>query len=39
LIDDVLGETLKIENGYAVPPQRPGHGIIWYLEKIKYYEE
>jgi L-alanine-DL-glutamate epimerase-like enolase superfamily enzyme len=38
LIDEVLGETLKIENGYAVPPERPGHGMVWDWEKIKNYE-
>ncbi|TCL38834.1 L-alanine-DL-glutamate epimerase-like enolase superfamily enzyme [Anaerospora hongkongensis] len=38
LINDILGETLTIEAGYAVPPQRPGHGIIWDWEKIKHFE-
>jgi L-alanine-DL-glutamate epimerase-like enolase superfamily enzyme len=39
LIDDILQETLKIENGFAVPPTRSGHGMLWDLEKIKYYQK
>ncbi|MGH3389825.1 MAG: mandelate racemase/muconate lactonizing enzyme family protein [Actinomadura sp.] len=29
LIDDVLRETLQIEDGHTAPPGRPGHGILW----------
>jgi L-alanine-DL-glutamate epimerase-like enolase superfamily enzyme len=29
LIDDVLHETLQIKDGYAAPPERPGHGMLW----------
>ena len=29
LIDDVLLETVLVENGVATPPDRPGHGISW----------
>jgi L-alanine-DL-glutamate epimerase-like enolase superfamily enzyme len=29
LIDDVLLETIEIRNGRAVPPERPGHGLLF----------
>lgn len=29
LIDDVLQETLTINDGVATPPDRPGHGMRW----------
>lgn len=39
LIDEILEETLTIKNGLAYPPNRPGHGMLWNKEKIKYYAE
>lgn len=29
LLDDVLLETLPIQKGFASPPDRPGHGMLW----------
>jgi L-alanine-DL-glutamate epimerase-like enolase superfamily enzyme len=29
LIDDVLLETVQVQDGMATPPDRPGHGIRW----------
>ncbi|WP_162287804.1 mandelate racemase/muconate lactonizing enzyme family protein [Indiicoccus explosivorum] len=39
LIDDILLETLQIENGVAIPPNRSGHGLQWDREKIDYYQK
>jgi len=33
----LLRETLKIENGHAVIPQRPGNGMIWDDEAVARY--
>ncbi len=34
----VLASTLKFEDGYAIPPDKPGHGIEFDWEKISKYE-
>lgn len=39
LIDDILGETLSVENGVAIPPERVGHGMLWDIEKINFYQK
>ncbi|MDT7606511.1 MAG: hypothetical protein QOG96_1014, partial [Pseudonocardiales bacterium] len=35
LIDDVLGETLRVKDGRAAPPERPGHGMLWKLDELE----
>jgi L-alanine-DL-glutamate epimerase-like enolase superfamily enzyme len=39
LIDEILEETLTIKGGLAFPPDRTGHGMLWNIDKIKYFEE
>jgi L-alanine-DL-glutamate epimerase-like enolase superfamily enzyme len=34
LIDDVLRETLRVKDGRAAPPERPGHGMLWNLDEL-----
>jgi len=33
----LLQDTLKIENGYALIPQRPGNGMLWNDEAVARY--
>jgi L-alanine-DL-glutamate epimerase-like enolase superfamily enzyme len=35
LIDDVLRETLRVKDGRAAPPERPGHGMLWNLDELE----
>lgn len=37
LLDEVLTETIKIENGHAVPPDRPGHGLQFDDDLLAHY--
>ncbi|KEZ77469.1 mandelate racemase/muconate lactonizing enzyme family protein [Salinisphaera hydrothermalis] len=37
LLDDLLSETLQIDNGWAMPPEYPGHGLRWDQEKIERF--
>ncbi|MGH3243720.1 MAG: mandelate racemase/muconate lactonizing enzyme family protein [Spirillospora sp.] len=37
LIDDVLTETITVDDGHAVPPERPGHGIRWDPDALDRY--
>jgi len=37
LIDDVLLETIEIRNGRAVPPERPGHGLLFDPDALHRY--
>lgn len=35
--DVLVQEPLKIENGHAVIPQRPGNGMVWNADAVKKY--
>lgn len=37
LLDELLSETLEIKEGWATPPDRPGHGLRWDQEKIERF--
>lgn len=37
-LSPVLEEKLVLNDGYFTPPARPGHGILFNHEKLKYYE-
>ncbi len=38
LINDILEEELVIEDGFMIPPNRPGHGIKWDYDAIRKFE-
>jgi len=38
LLDEILEETLEIEEGYALLPESPGIGMKWDQEKLNHYE-
>ena len=33
----LLRDTLRIENGHAIIPQRPGNGMVWDAEAVERY--
>jgi len=35
--DKILAEPLKIVDGFAVAPQRPGNGLVWDKEAVQKY--
>lgn len=37
LLDDLLCETLAVSGGAAVPPDRPGHGLVWNPDALDRY--
>lgn len=38
MADPVLAEPLRIENGHAVAPTRPGHGMVWDEAQVARFE-
>jgi L-alanine-DL-glutamate epimerase-like enolase superfamily enzyme len=37
LIDDLLSETISVSDGFAIPPDRPGHGMCWNPDALERY--